>query len=71
MVRGQEAQVLDTTLLNRSVLVRVKQDGRVMNVSREQLDELVDTKESACGDDCSTTDSDKSCSTDDCDSCGG
>ncbi|MDD7985421.1 regulatory iron-sulfur-containing complex subunit RicT [Lentisphaera marina] len=67
MVRGQEARVLDTTLLNRSVLVRVKQDGRVMNVSREQLDDLVDTKEGACGDDCST---DSSCSTSDCDSCG-
>ena len=67
MVRGQEARVLDTTLLNRSLLVRVKQDGRVMNVSREQLDDLVDSKDSACGDDCG---SDTSCSTDDCGSCG-
>ncbi len=67
MVKGQEARVLDTTLINKSMLVRVKQDGRVMNVQREQLDDLVET-DSSCGDDCG----DGSCGTgkNDCDTCG-
>ena len=68
LVRGQEARVLDTTLLNRSVLVRVKQDGRVMNVSREQLDAMEDLNENGCDDECTTEKN--SCDSNGCNSCG-
>ena len=64
LVRGQEARVLDTTLLNRSVLVRVKQDGRVMNIAREQMDKMQNLNDDGCGDECSTES--KSCNSDDC-----
>ena len=38
-VKGQEGRVIDIQLLKESVTVRLKQDGRIIHIMRDQLDE--------------------------------
>ena len=50
-VAGEEGRVLDRRLLQETLLIRIKQDGRVVNVLRSELDEG-EFNDDACGDSC-------------------
>jgi cell fate regulator YaaT (PSP1 superfamily) len=50
-VDGQEGSIVDRRLLQNTVLVRIKQDGKIVNVPRSEL-ELYEANGSTCEDDC-------------------